>query len=259
MMQTASKGISIWKTVSYVFAIMGLFTFVLIPILHSVLLGFQTGNWKPSIDSSLGLLFNTEKNLQDDINILLSPLRDNFPRKFIDHIKSDIVFNLLIMAVWFIIFYWLYSKITKRLIGEQVLNFALLIVIVLMALFTIALMIFLYPLIMPPHDFVIPFKSIWELAWNPSIWAVIGSDVGIGSLFSEIVGSPIEAKDFTVDKPFDYNQIVEKGSDNVDLKVNILGRPKKTVEFYCNDNAICISYFGNDNAKCEMTSGICYI
>ena len=95
MMQTATKSFSILKAFNYIFAVIGIFSFVVIPILHSVIFGFQTGNWKPSIDSSLGLMFNTEKNLQDDINILLSPLSNNYPRKFIDHIKSDIVFNIL--------------------------------------------------------------------------------------------------------------------------------------------------------------------
>lgn len=39
----------------------------------------------------------------------------------------------------------------------------------------------------------------------------------------------------------------------------LLGRPKKIVEFFCSTDNHCSDYFKNNKAKCEKTSGICYL
>ena len=38
----------------------------------------------------------------------------------------------------------------------------------------------------------------------------------------------------------------------------VLGRPKKIVEFYCISDEQCQSYFNRDEAFCQTATGICY-
>ena len=63
--------------------------------------------------------------------------------------------------------------------------------------------------------------------------------------------NPIKENDFTEDLPFDES--IPKAQVQ-----EILGRPNKLVEFFCTGNEQCITYFKNNEAICERTSGICY-
>lgn len=61
--------------------------------------------------------------------------------------------------------------------------------------------------------------------------------------------NPSEEQDFKKDVPFP-----EKTQ-----KKEILGRPKKIVEFFCTSDSQCRNYFLKSNAQCEAESGICFI
>lgn len=60
--------------------------------------------------------------------------------------------------------------------------------------------------------------------------------------------NPSEEKDFKDDLPFP--EISNK---------EILGRPRKVVEFFCTSDFQCKNYFLKSNAQCEAESGICFI
>ena len=61
--------------------------------------------------------------------------------------------------------------------------------------------------------------------------------------------NPSEEKDFKYELPF---------SDKIPKK-EILGRPKKVVEFFCTSDSQCRNYFLKSNAQCEAESGMCFI
>lgn len=61
--------------------------------------------------------------------------------------------------------------------------------------------------------------------------------------------NPPEEQDFKDDLPFPKSI----------LNKEILGRPKKVVEFFCTSDFQCKNYFLKSNAQCETESGICYI
>ena len=64
--------------------------------------------------------------------------------------------------------------------------------------------------------------------------------------------NPVEENDYIVDIPLNPEKIDEGN-------IEILGRPKKIVEYYCQSDSQCMDYFKNPYAKCETSSGICYI
>ena len=61
--------------------------------------------------------------------------------------------------------------------------------------------------------------------------------------------NPSEVKDFEKDVPFQ-----EKNPN-----IEILGRPRKVVEFFCTNDFQCKNYFLKSNSQCELASGICFI
>lgn len=61
--------------------------------------------------------------------------------------------------------------------------------------------------------------------------------------------NPAEEKDFKNDLPF----------PETTQKKEMLGRPKKVVEFFCTSDSQCQNYFLKSNAQCEISSGICFI
>lgn len=67
--------------------------------------------------------------------------------------------------------------------------------------------------------------------------------------------NPEQEQDFEQDIPFnnENTDAINKSS------IEILGRPKKVVEFFCANDNHCTQYFQIKQARCELTSGICYI
>ena len=61
--------------------------------------------------------------------------------------------------------------------------------------------------------------------------------------------NPPEEKDFKEDISF----------PELTPKKEILGRPRKVVEFFCTNDFQCKNYFLKNNAQCETESGICFI
>ena len=61
--------------------------------------------------------------------------------------------------------------------------------------------------------------------------------------------NPSEEKDFKDNIPFQEST----------PKKEILGRPRKVVEFFCTNDIQCKNYFLKNNAQCETESGICFI
>lgn len=61
--------------------------------------------------------------------------------------------------------------------------------------------------------------------------------------------NPAEEKDFEKDVSF----------PETTTKKEILGRPKKVIEFFCTSDSQCKNYFLKSNAQCEAESGICFI
>jgi len=77
---------------------------------------------------------------------------------------------------------------------------------------------------------------------------------------------PTEALDLIGKEPFvedEFEQdiVFDPSKTNVAKKENIevLGRPKKIVEFFCGNDNHCQQYFQLIKAKCQLDSGVCYI
>ena len=84
--------------------------------------------------------------------------------------------------------------------------------------------------------------------------------------------NPKEIVDEFVDKlPKNIQEIIDKNpSEEKEFKnevsfpkkitnMEILGRPKKVVEFFCTSDSQCKNYFLKNNAQCETQSGVCFI
>lgn len=77
--------------------------------------------------------------------------------------------------------------------------------------------------------------------------------------------------DFKDNLPENMKEIIDKNPElEKDFRENIpfpesvskkemLGRPKKVVEFFCTSDSQCRNYFLKSNAQCEAESGICFI
>lgn len=74
---------------------------------------------------------------------------------------------------------------------------------------------------------------------------------------------PEKLKDFIEDLPFRWDDPIlkEQTANNPESATSspqVLGRPKKIVEFYCTTDEQCKTYFNADNAYCQKSTGICY-
>jgi len=83
------------------------------------------------------------------------------------------------LLIGFLIFfwYWIFSKLLLFVAGiskDTGLSGMSKIFVFFVAIFMVVLMEFLYSLLLPPHDVVIPLKGLWDLAFNLSIWANSG-------------------------------------------------------------------------------------
>lgn len=259
------SGISIggiFKVIGLMLGIAGFMFIFIVPLINDIIYGSQNNDWKPLIDDTAGKIFNSEQAIKEDVNLLSNQTTINshperFDKKYVSYVKSEIVMNLAIMFSWFILFFWVFKKIFRKfsnmnLFERLVASFTIL----GLTLISFAVLELLYAWFVN-HHFIIPFQGILTLIWNPQIWAFTGfSGVALtgGSAISGIGGNPIIVKDFTEDKPFE----AVKNIDGTDVKVDLLGHPKKLVEFFCKADNDCISYFGNDKSKCQTGTGLCY-
>lgn len=249
----------ILKTIGWLFSLGGAFVIIAIPIINGMVIGFKNDNWNPLIESTAGAIFNSDQIILRDATLLADEeaIKNNpqmYNEKFVERLKSEILTGLIFMVSWYLLIYWLLSMMFKRLIGEQVLNISIIIVIGLLALLVMAGLEFAYSLIVPPHKFVIPLSGLLKLILNPQIWAVAGTELTLGSAVGGFKVSPIEVKEYTIDKPFES----VKNPDGTNANISVLGRPKKLIEFFCQTDNDCIQYFSNPDAKCQASTGVCY-
>ena len=101
------------------------------------------------------------------------------------------------------------------------------------------------------------------------VWAV----KGLKSIIPELIDvNPKEIVDEFIDKlPKNIREIIDKNPSeekefeedvifpDTTPKKEILGRPKKVVEFFCTSDMQCKNYFLKNNAQCEAESGNCFI
>ena len=248
-----------FKSIGWLFSLGGIFVILFIPIINSVVYGLQTGEWNPLLQSTGGMIFNSDQTIKANVEFLTNEQMikahpERYDKKFVEYLKSQILTSLFFMLALILIVYWLLSKLAKRLIGEGVLNIGIIIVIVLLSILVLAILEFAYSLIAPPHEFVIPLEGLAKLIWHsPQIWSFAGTAGFFGSA-DNIITNPVEVKDYETDKPFEQ----VKNPDGTNANTTILGRPKKIVEFFCQTDNDCITYFSNQNAKCQASTGVCY-
>lgn len=248
-----------FKAIGWLFSLGGIFVILFVPVINSVVYGLQTGEWNPLLQSTAGMIFNSDQTINSNVDFLMNEQMikahpERYDKKFVEYLKSQILTSLFFMLAWILIVYWLLSKLAKKVIGEGVLNIAISIVIFLLSILVLALLEFVYSLAMPPHEFVIPLGGLAKLIWHsPQIWAFAGTAGFFGSA-DNIITNPTEVKEFETDKPFED----VKNPDGTYANTTILGRPKKIVEFFCQTDNDCIIYFSNQDAKCQASTGICY-
>lgn len=247
-----------FKAIGWLFSLGGIFVILFVPVVNSIVYGLQTGEWNPLLQSTAGMIFNSDQTIKSNVEFLTNEQMikshpERYDKKFVEYLKSQILTSLFFMFAWILIVFWLLSKLTKRLVGEGVLNIAIIIVIVLLSILVLALLEFAYSLIAPPHKFVIPLEGIAKLFWNYQIWGFAGT-AGFFGASDNTITNPTEVKEYIIDKPFED----VKNPDGTDANATILGRPKKIVEFFCQTDNDCIVYFLSDKAKCQASTGICY-
>lgn len=250
-----------FKAIGWLFSLGGIFVILFVPVINSIVYGLQTGEWNPLLQSTAGMIFNSDQTINANVDFLINEQMikahpERYDKKFVEYLKSQILTSLFFMGAWVLIVYWLLSKLARKFIGEGVLNIAIAIVIILLSILVLAISEFAYSLIAPPHKVVIPLGGIAKLIWySPQIWAFAGTAGFFGSPTGDnIITNPIEVKDYETDKPFEQ----VKNPDGTDANITMLGRPKKIVEFFCQTDNDCITYFSNPNAKCQASTGVCY-
>lgn len=111
------------------------------------------------------------------------------------------------------------------------------------------------------------------VAYNNPQKAKLLAFQGLKKLVPEIIEiNPKEfIDDFKENLPDNLKEIIDKNpSEELDFEQNvplpktityreILGRPRKVVEFFCTNDLQCKNYFLKSNAQCETESGICFI
>ena len=72
--------------------------------------------------------------------------------------------------------------------------------------------------------------------------------------------NPIFTKDYSIDIPFSVDPSGKLPNGRVlnPSTLEILGRPKKVVEFYCTSDIDCQEYFKEPKSFCDTKSGNCY-
>ena len=110
------------------------------------------------------------------------------------------------------------------------------------------------------------------VAYNNPQKAKVLAAKGLKSIIPELFDiKPDEIiRDFKDSLPENLKDIIDKNPPKEDdfkndvpfpeiPKKEILGRPKKVVEFFCTSDAQCKNYFLKSNAQCETESGNCFI
>ena len=112
-----------------------------------------------------------------------------------------------------------------------------------------------------------------SVAYNNPEKAKLLAIKGLKSFVPEVIDiKPEEIIDDFKDKlPENMKEIIDKNpSEEKEFKENVpfpntiskkemLGRPKKIVEFFCTNDVQCKNYFLKNNAQCETESGNCFI
>ena len=112
-----------------------------------------------------------------------------------------------------------------------------------------------------------------SVAYNNPQKAKVWALKGLKSIIPEVIDIKPEEiiRDFKDNLPNILKEIIDKNpqeekdfKDDISFpettfKKEILGRPKKVVEFFCTNDAQCKNYFLKSNAQCETESGNCFI
>lgn len=112
-----------------------------------------------------------------------------------------------------------------------------------------------------------------SIAYNNPQQAKVWAVKGLQRFIPELIDiNPKEViDDFKERLPPNLKEIIDKNpSEEQDFekdvqfpettkKKEILGRPRKVVEFFCTSDSQCRNYFLKSNAQCEAESGICFI
>jgi len=160
--------LNLFKTLG-IFFVIALIIVWGVAIAKSIIVGINTGDWKPVLRNTGGKLFSIDSNLKNDVELLLNQTETHQNRLITKQsIQLDIVLNL---AFLFIIFYLLF-KFGNWISGISQFNpmTDVLIIILIFAVFMMAE--FLYTLIFLKET-IIPLSGLWEVIVNlPQIFGI---------------------------------------------------------------------------------------
>lgn len=170
---------TIFKIIKVLAIIGGVIAIIIVPLVNGVIYGFQSGDWSELSKATGGLIFASDQTIKENVNILsnstlLEAYPEKFDKKYVDHLKTEIIIALMVIIAWIIFFFWLFSKILGEA-GRHALS--IIIFIIPASIFAVALMEFIYSLAIPSHIFIIPFQGLWDLAWNWEIWTYAGEEI----------------------------------------------------------------------------------
>ena len=186
-----------FKTIAFYVGGIFIIGMMVITILNSVFFGISTGNWNPLLDNTAGRLIASETYIKNAMNVLSS--NENLPFDYAGHLKSNIITNLLYMAVFiYLIIYKFWKWIVGMFTSESGLTGGMKILImagiILLTLLTFTLAEFGYNRYALDMEFKesLPFTGLYSMYEHREAFENYGSLTD--SIFSVGIGDYKEVK-----------------------------------------------------------------
>lgn len=135
----------------------------------SIVIGVKTGDWTPLLRNTGGKIFGIDSNLKNDVNLLLSKEvgSESYNKQAL---QVDILLNLIILFVIFVIIYKFGQWIGGNLQFSPIYDIFLILLILGIFMF----IQFLYTWVVL-DEIIIPFSGVWEVIIHfPTIFGLEG-------------------------------------------------------------------------------------
>jgi len=217
---------------------------VVISIIGSAIYFSKTGDIKPLLQDTGGMVIGTDSSINLAVNELK---KEGITKEYSDYLKQKIIQSLILFVLFSFLIFLIIRGILSFFIPPPM-NWGLTSLFILMALILVTLMSVLYNGLMLNSWYFNPFSGITSLVKDYEVLVNVGNESIVKPLIEKITNTTASKEEIALNP-----KIIDKGN------IDILGRPKETIEFSCGNDNHCQSYFQLNNAICEVESGICYV
>jgi len=162
------------------------FTSLVVSILGSVIYLTKTGDGKPLLQNTGGMIVGMDANVLLDVKELQRP---DITKEYADYLKESIVRSILIFLGFIFLIYLGIQAIFRISLPPDSINMVLKLTFVVMALFLVTLASALYNGIVLHAWSFNPYQGITELVKNFDVFTNVGNQTIVKSLGEQLVNA----------------------------------------------------------------------